>query len=91
MRRSHHRLALVVALCTCVLLVQTGMSVNSAHAEDVERVYKTGGRYNSEYIFATTRGLTGLDAPAAFKVTLVPVTLVMDVVLLPFEFVAGCF
>ncbi|MBI3767863.1 MAG: hypothetical protein HY271_05120 [Deltaproteobacteria bacterium] len=89
--RRHHRLALVVVLCTCVLLVQAGTSVRLARGEDAERVYKSDGRYNSEYIFATTRGLTSLDAPAALKVTLVPVTLVMDVALLPFEFVAGCF
>jgi hypothetical protein len=91
MRRRHHRLALVAALCTCVLLVQTGTPVNAARAEDAEHGYQSDTRYNSEYIFATTRGLTGLDAPAAFKVTLVPVTLMMDVALLPFEFVAGCF
>ena len=91
MRRRHHQLALVAVLCTCVLLMQAGTSVRSARAEDAERVYQRDSRYNSEYVFATTRGLTGLDAPAAFKVTLVPVTLVMDVVLLPFEFVAGCF
>ena len=91
MRKHHHRLALVAALFACLLLVQTGMSTNSAGAEDPQLVCATDSGYNSEYIFATTRGLIGLDAPAAFKVTLVPVTLVMDVVLLPFEFVAGCF
>ena len=89
--RKHHRLALVAALCACVLLVQAGTSVLPARAEDADRVHQRDSRYNSEYIFATTRGLTGLDAPAALKVTLVPVTLVMDVTLLPFEFVAGCF
>jgi hypothetical protein len=91
MRRRHHRVPLVAALCTCVLLLQTSPSVNSARAECVDRAYESDSGCNSEYIFATTRGLTGLDAPAAFKITLVPVTLLMDLALLPFEFVAGCF
>jgi hypothetical protein len=89
--KRHHRLALVAALCTCELTVQAGTSVLPARAaEDGGRVERGDRRYNSEYIFATTRGVTDLDAPAAFKVTLVPVTLLIDVALLPFEVVAGC-
>lgn len=91
MRRKHRRLALVVAFGTCVLLGQAGMPINAAGAEHPEQAYQSDKGYNSEYIFATTRGLIGLDAPPALKVTLVPVTLVMDVSLLPFEFLAGCF
>jgi uncharacterized protein YceK len=48
-------------------------------------------RYNVEYIFAATHRMTDMQVPAALKVPLVPVTLVMDVALVPFEVVAGCF
>ncbi len=97
MRGRHHRLAVIAVLCSGVFLVQTGTSVRPARAEYVERVYDRAERgerdvrYNSEYIFATTRGVTDMHVPAALKVPLVPVTLVIDVALLPFEVVAGCF
>jgi hypothetical protein len=47
--------------------------------------------YNSDYIFATTRGLNDMDAPEGLKITLIPVTLVLDIAFLPFATIAGLF
>ena len=94
MSKTRHRSALVALLCSCMFLVELGTSVRPVRAEPVERHYDRRERdreYNDEYIFAATYGLTNMDVPAALKVPLVPVTLLMDVVLLPFEVVAGCF
>ena len=82
----------VALLCTAVLM--TGVaSADPAPAPQIERRYERRDErgYNPEYIFAATYGLTEMRVPAPLKVPLVPVALVMDVALLPFEIVAGCF
>ena len=94
MNRKHRRSALLALLCSCMVLTELGPLVCPVRAEPVERTYERHERdrgYNAQYIFAATYGLTNMDVPAALKVPLVPVTLVMDVALLPFEVVAGCF
>lgn len=47
--------------------------------------------YNSEYLFAATRAVTDMDVSPVLKVPLIPITLVLDLVALPFEAVAGLF
>jgi hypothetical protein len=91
MNRKHRRSALVALLCSCMFLVELGPSVRSVRAEQAHERHERDRGYNAEYIFAATYGLTDMHVPAALKVPLVPVTLIMDVVLLPFEVVAGCF
>lgn len=94
MRKQHRFRTLIGTLCLCLFLGELGMAVRAASAEERSRPYDRSDRnhgYNAEYIFAATYGLTDMQVPAALKVPLVPVTLVMDVVLLPFEVVAGCF
>jgi hypothetical protein len=85
----------VALLCATMTLIAMS-SASTAGAEQLERIERrhetrNERRYNAEYIFAATYGLTETDVPAPLKVPLVPVTLVMDVALLPFEIVAGCF
>ena len=81
----------------CAAVVTTGMPtaapVRAEELDWIERRYerRDDRGYNPEYIFAATYGLTEMRVPAPLKVPLVPVTLVMDVALLPFEIVAGCF
>ena len=59
---------------------------------DDERAHqRRRNTYNSDYIFATTRGLNEMDAPDALKITLIPLTLVLDLALLPFATIAGLF
>jgi hypothetical protein len=94
MSEKRHRSALVALLFSCMFLAELGTSVRPVRAEHGERAYERGEHdrgYNAEYIFAATYGLTDMHVPAALKVPLVPVTLLMDVALLPFEVVAGCF
>lgn len=47
--------------------------------------------YNSEYVFATTRGVNEMDAHPALKVTIIPVAIILDLVFLPFALTAGLF
>ena len=91
MRRRHRRSALVALLCSCILLTELSPAVRPVHAEQAHERRERDRGYNAEYIFAATYGLTDMHVPAALKVPLVPVTLLMDVALLPFEVVAGCF
>ncbi len=45
--------------------------------------------FNDEYIYATTRDVSDMDAPAGLKLTLYPATIVIDTALLPFAVIAG--
>ncbi len=46
--------------------------------------------FNDEYIFAATRGVNDWqDVHPALKVTLFPVTIILDTIFLPFAVVAG--
>ena len=45
--------------------------------------------FNDEYVFATTRSVTNMEMNPALKLTLLPATVVLDVVFLPFALVAG--
>jgi hypothetical protein len=47
--------------------------------------------YNDEYIFVATRSVTEMDVHPAAKVPLIPLALVLDVAVLPFEVIAGAF
>jgi len=49
------------------------------------------GGYNDEYIFVATRSLSEADVHPAAKVPLFPVTVVLDLVALPVEVIAGLF
>ena len=46
--------------------------------------------FNDEYIFATTRSVSEMDVNPALKVTLFPVTVILDTAFLPFALIAGC-
>ena len=48
-------------------------------------------RYNDEYIFSTTRMVSEMDVHPALKVPLFPPAIVIDVVFLPAEIIAGMF
>ncbi len=46
--------------------------------------------FNDEYVFAATRSVSEMDVNPALKVTLFPVTIVLDTAFLPFALIAGC-
>jgi len=45
--------------------------------------------FNDEYVYATTRSVSAMDVNPALKVTLIPATVVIDTVFLPFALIAG--
>jgi uncharacterized protein YceK len=47
------------------------------------------GEFNDEYVYAMTRSVDDMDAHPGLKVTLYPVTFVLDTAFLPFAVMAG--
>jgi len=46
--------------------------------------------FNDEYVFAATRGVNDWEGVhPAFKITLFPVTIILDTIFLPFAVIAG--
>ena len=89
-RRTWLRFAAVPFLA--LTLVGTA-SVSPARADRYDDHYeeRRHASYNDEYLFAATRGVTEMEVPTVLKVPLVPIALVLDVVALPFEAIAGLF
>ena len=96
-RRTLLRLVAVPLLALALVTTAPAPSVHADRSDD--RGYDDRDRYedrrrsgyNSEYLFAATRGVTDMDVSPALKVPLIPLTLVLDLVALPFEAVAGLF
>jgi len=73
-------------------VLATALSAGPALADRYDDRYEPRhGGYNSEYIFVATRTATELDVHPVAKVPLIPFTLILDLVALPFEVVAGLF
>jgi uncharacterized protein YceK len=51
--------------------------------------HERDGGFNDEYVFATTKAVEDMDVNPALKVTLLPVSIVLDAAFLPFEVIAG--
>jgi uncharacterized protein YceK len=66
----------------CLTAVLTMMSVGGADVASADG-------FNDEYVYATTRGVSDMDAHPGLKITLYPVTLVVDTAFLPFAVIAG--
>jgi len=75
-RRRLVTVGLAALLATCV-------AANPAAAAQDQ------GGFDDQYLFATTRGVSDMDVHPALKVTLFPVTVVLDTVFLPFAVIAG--
>jgi hypothetical protein len=86
-RRRTARIATACVLAAAVTLVPYRGSARAAYREDSS----DRTTYNTEYIFATTRAVHEMDAPAAVRVGLFPVTFLVDLVLLPAEVIGGFF
>ena len=50
---------------------------------------RVASAFDDEYVFAATRAVSDMDANPALKVTLFPLTVVVDAAFLPFAVVAG--
>lgn len=87
-RASRRRSLLPTVLLTLGLTLAT---LPNAPAYAGERTREPSGWYNTDYIYAATRGVNDMDVHPGLKITLVPVTLVLDTAFLPFALVMGCF
>lgn len=72
----------VLAACVAALLAAATLTPGAAEARE---------SFNDEYVFATTRSVSEMDMNPALKVTLIPATVILDTVFLPFAVVAGFF
>jgi hypothetical protein len=94
-RRPLLRLAavplLALALSAAVPLPQALADRYDDHYDARRHEERRESGYNSEYLFAATRGVTDMDVSPVLKVPLIPLTLVLDLVALPFEAIAGLF
>ena len=75
-------------------LLATGISATApthvAFANDRYYRQEPPSRFNDEYIFATTRAVNNMEGVnPGLKLTLFPVTIVLDTVFLPFAVIAG--
>jgi len=62
-----------------------------AFADRYDRRDDRRGGYNDEYIFVATRTVADADVHPVAKVPLFPLTIILDVVALPVEAIAGFF
>ena len=89
------RMAAIITVASALVLVA---GPRSARANDGDYDGR-GGRYeqrqrrsyNDEYIFATTRMVSQWDVEPAIKVPLFPPAMIIDLVFLPAEMIAGFF
>ena len=98
----HQRTPIIaIAGLTLALVLAVAPRGASAYDDDgygrpVESHYETrrverSRDYNDDYIFATTRMVNDMDVNPAFKVPLFPPAIVVDLVFLPAEVIAGLF
>jgi uncharacterized protein YceK len=81
-------LVVVVFMALFSAAVGAPSSMHMAHAQQSHQ--ESQGGFNDEYIFATTRGLNEWQGVhPALKVTLLPATVLIDTVFLPFSVIAG--
>jgi hypothetical protein len=77
-------------LLALALFAATPAAPAFADRYDHDRHAHRGG-YNDEYIFVATRTLSEAEVHPAAKVPLFPVTIILDLVALPVEVIAGLF
>lgn len=80
MKRIKQRIV-VLSLTVLLTTFAIGASPRAASADN--------SNFNDEYVYATTRNVSEMDAPAGLKLTIYPVTIVLDTVFLPFAVIAG--
>ena len=96
---NHHRWLRFLAVPLLAVALATTVPPASAWAQRYGDPYSDHDRYeerhhsgyNSDYMFAATRSVTDMDVSPALKVPLIPITIVLDLVALPFEAIAGLF
>jgi hypothetical protein len=80
---------LAVPLLTLALVAAAASP--PAYADHHDRYEDRSGGYNDEYIFVATKSALDMEVHPVAKVPLIPATLILDLVALPFEIIAGFF
>ena len=91
---QRRRIAAVLGLALAVVLAVGPRAARASDGYDTrsERYEERRARsYNDEYIFSTTRMVSEMDVHPAIKVPLFPPAIVIDLVFLPAEVIAGLF
>ena len=88
-RTERRTLLRLTAIPLLALTLMTTVPPSPAYADHYDNHRRDG--YNDEYIFAATRGVAAMDVSPALKVPLFPLTIVLDLVALPVEAIAGFF
>ena len=83
MHRSKTRLTRFVATLLLAVSLSLAAPVRPVHAADQSLAF------NDKYVFATTRSVNDMDVNPALKITIMPVTIIMDTIFLPFALIAG--
>jgi uncharacterized protein YceK len=87
-----HSLKCRIVVASLVSFLMTGLSTATVTQVAVAQSPEAGAGdgFNDQYVFATTKSVTRMDnVNPALKLTLFPVTVVLDTVFLPFAIVAG--
>jgi hypothetical protein len=94
MPHRRKRIAVLLALLIAAVLAVGPRAARAYDPYDTrsERYEERHPRnYNDEYIFSTTRMVSEMDVHPALKVPLFPPAIVIDLVFLPAEVIAGMF
>ncbi len=81
--RFRHLLAVLLFVMALGISMTPQRAFAAAQADQVT--------YNDEYIFPLTRGLNDMEMNPALKLPLFPVTIILDVALLPVGVIMGFF
>jgi hypothetical protein len=73
------------------LLALALLSAVPASPAFADRYEDRRGSYNDEYIFVATKSALDMEVHPVAKVPLIPATLILDLLALPFEIIAGFF
>jgi uncharacterized protein YceK len=87
-----HSLRSRIIVAALLTLLVTGLSTVPLNQVAAAQYAEAGARdgFNDEYLFATTKSVNRMEGVnPALKLTLYPVTIVLDTVFLPFAVVAG--
>jgi len=90
MKEKNHAWARVASIAAALLLVVSIGTASAQYRDDYDRSHGRSA-YNDQYIFGFTKAAADMDAPAPVRIALFPVTVVLDVALLPAEVIGGFF
>jgi uncharacterized protein YceK len=89
MRRRIATVALATLLTAGTLVAGTSRMASADEMGSEYSAAEPHSGFDDQYIFAATKAVSNMDVNPAIKVTLIPVTVVLDTAFLPFAVIAG--